>query len=334
MEIYREPTDYQAVGRDVIYGVTGADPAKTVEVEVRAGNDRKTVGIKRFRGQNEYLVNVAGYLRGSVEVKPVSIGRSGITTAGSRCIAAGIAVGNIASRETVLAAGTKDVSLFRRLSDAPARTPIAPGECDEIAWIAPQSNAAVQITLEADAGTDLEIALESIVCGDGMTILLIDTDDLAQRTAQAGRAWADFSAMRVSVLLGDETAFYQQYTLQKSRSEAVRLCWVNEYGAVDYHTFVCCAEERFDVEKNRMEGPQGIEIISSQAETKIALISEYEPRAVMRWLAGAAAAPNVWIARGNAFEPVDVITGEVVVHDAEALSRLEIAIRPTRKTKF
>lgn len=334
MEIYREPADYQAVGDEVIYGITGADPAKTVEVEIRTGNDRKTIGIKRFCGENQYLVNVAGYLRASVRAEPVATGNTRITTAASRCVETEIAVGALASQQTIITAGSKNAPLFQRLSDAPQRTFIAPGECDEIAWIAPQAEAVVQIRFGAFTGTDLEIVLDSFVCGDAMTVLCVDADDLAQRVTQTGRVWADFSTIHVSVALDGETAVYQQYLIQKSRPENVRICWVNQYGAVDYHTFHGCEKERFDIEKNRMQGPQGIEILSSEGQTKCSLVSDYEPRAVMRWLAGVVAAPNVWIARENVFQPVDVVTEQVIVHDQEALSRLEITLQPTRKTKF
>ena len=63
------------------------------------------------------------------------------------------------------------------------------------------------------------------------------------------------------------------------------------------------------------------------------LASAYEGRQVLEALAELTAAPEVWIADGDSYTPVDIATDEAIVQRHGTLSCLEIAVRPKRKTR-
>ena len=57
-------------------------------------------------------------------------------------------------------------------------------------------------------------------------------------------------------------------------------------------------------------------------------------RAVLEALGEITASPEVWLAEGGGYTPVDVTTPAVVVHRHAAVNCLEIEIRSKRKTRM
>ena len=74
-------------------------------------------------------------------------------------------------------------------------------------------------------------------------------------------------------------------------------------------------------------------VAASSAGRETLLASAYEGQAVLEALAYLTAAPEVWIAEGDVYTPVCVVTDEAVVRRHGTLCCLEIAIRPKRKSR-
>ena len=73
---------------------------------------------------------------------------------------------------------------------------------------------------------------------------------------------------------------------------------------------------------------------TAETDRETVLVSAYEGRQVLEALAELTSAPEVWIADGDSYTPVDIASDEAVVQRHGTLSCLEIAVRPKRKTRM
>ncbi len=86
--------------------------------------------------------------------------------------------------------------------------------------------------------------------------------------------------------------------------------------------------------KDRAYGTDGHLTAAARTERRTTLVSAYETRAVLEALGEITASPEVWLAEGGGYTPVDVTTPAVVVHRHAAVNCLEIEIRSKRKTRM
>lgn len=112
---------------------------------------------------------------------------------------------------------------------------------------------------------------------------------------------------------------------------AVRLCWQNPYGAMDYHTFYK-SDKQFASERRLARDAYGANV-ACMVDSAIftTLHSDWESADNLAWLAQIITSPRVWICEGSAFRRVDVVTDTTAPLTDAAPDRLEITICERRK---
>lgn len=323
------PGNYRAAYGGVSYRIEEAEAGEVLEVAVYGGPEDELLGWKRFRGEESYTVNTAGYLQPLLEVSPL-IGETGFVVAEGRTVRTRIGVGEVVSEATVLMAGAEDAGEGVLLSHAPSRVRIAPEEQDELAVIAPGQRLSALVRLQGNAQS-AEVQVDGPVAGEGVYVLVLQVSGLF---AAAGDGWTDRCRRMEAEVRADGVAVARRcYEVVPRRRSAVRLCWLNPLGSVDYYTFPEEAGRSLSVEKRRAYGRGGYGVYGSQAEMTYVLRSEREPVGTMRWLAELVCSPRVWRMDGGVAVPVDVVSDSVRIRGSEP-GLLEVAVRMPKRLEF
>ncbi len=133
-----------------------------------------------------------------------------------------------------------------------------------------------------------------------------------------------------SVSTGAET---RTYKCVERRPGAVRLCWLNPYGAMDYYTFYKTENQLFEAGKNLAYTTQGSIVCDSDVRTYTTVQSELEPHDVLAWLSQVISSPRVWVCESSEFRRVDIVTDNVKVSD-KVPGRIEVTICERQTINF
>ncbi len=326
MRIKSLPENYTGILAPVIYEIDQAEPSQIVTVGIFAGTDGQAAGEKRLFGESAYTVNAANYVGGRIKVEPVA-GNGGaagtwIAKAEQRCGIVKISAGAIVSAATCVTGGRNVCREKAALSDAPAKRNIAVGENDEIAFIAPGLNVSAKAILSGGEGNAV-VDLGSCVCDGGIYVAVIDTGYILGQSAEIHRQ------MAVEISADGNVLAAREYSIIPASADAVRLCWQNPYGQIDYHTFRI-AEENLTLDKSRAYLAEGYATVGLTEEVIIKAVSKLEPRKTLKWLAGILSSPQVWMVEGDGFVKVDVITDKASVK-AENPGNISVSFRKAKK---
>ncbi|MFR3334225.1 MAG: hypothetical protein ACLTSJ_09890 [Alistipes communis] len=110
-----------------------------------------------------------------------------------------------------------------------------------------------------------------------------------------------------------------------------QLAWRSSAGSIEHYTFPIEKSVTTETVKDRAYGTDGHLTAAARTERRTTLVSAYETRAVLEALSEITASPEVWLAEGGGYTPVDVTTPAAVVHRHAAVNCLEIEIRPSAK---
>ena len=192
---------------------------------------------------------------------------------------------------------------------------ISPGESDELTLLCDE---ACTITVTAQAG-DSATAESYRTKSGGVLVFRLDTRDFPDAetlTVDAGKC-------------GSVT-----YTVVPAVSGGRRLAWRSSAGSIEHYTFPIEKSVTAETVKDRAYGTDGHLTAAARTERRTTLVSAYETRAVLEALSEITASPEVWLAEGGGYTPVDVTTPAAVVHRHAAVNCLEIEIRSKHKTRM
>lgn len=121
------------------------------------------------------------------------------------------------------------------------------------------------------------------------------------------------------------------YTLLPAPEGARRVAWRTAEGSVEHYTFPVEKAVRLKTCKTRVCGCEGVAATIDDAESRLWLESACEGRGVLRALAGLTASPQVWLAEGDRYTAVDVLTDEAEVPGPGMPGTFGLLLRPTCK---
>ncbi len=277
----------------------------------------RLLGIKSFTGQSRYEVNIAPYMRRSLDVRPPSLATNGIVDT-TGCYAHGTILADGQNSGTLLfTAGIDTKPLYDPLSDAPLEHTIAAGERDYLSVASPNDTILFTLTYPSQAEFSKTITTPQVG-----TFVFAAPDNMpegAEAELRFRYGWEQYTTVR-------------KYRGVKRAPNSVRLCWLNAFGGFDSYTFGRAEGEQLTVEKERARTVHGTETFGATVETLIALQSDWESIETMRWLHGVIASPRVWLFENGEFRRVDVMTRNATLTNI-APARLEIVVRDLEKAK-
>lgn len=320
------PQHYAPLGGELRYTVTAA-AAGTIDLRIIDAGTATLIGAKRLAGGASASFDAAPYLRRAVRFRPVT-GSTGFHVAEGRSIAAVVeasittpgeadpATGQtVTSPERTFLACRSAVTAPALLTAMPATRLISPGESDELTLLSDQ---ACVVTVTAQAGESTTAESYRTRSG-GVLIFRLDTRDFP-------------GAETLTVEAGECGTVV--YTVVPVLSGGRRLAWRSSAGGIEHYTFPIEKSTTAESTKTRAYGAEGHLTAAACTEQRTTLISAYETRAALEALAEITASPDVWLAQGDAYTPVDVTTSTAVVHRHGAVSCLEIEIRPKREIRM
>lgn len=320
MTIKTLPKAMQSAFRPACFVLSGAgSPQTAVDVAINTQlQPGAPIGTKRLypAPDGTVSVNVAPYLRGFFDVKPIFRETSGPGLATGRLVPCSVSAAGYTSPIVQLGSGTEDIPTSEILSAAPSHVTVGPTDMDEVALV---TTAKVIPELVMHYwGDDYVERTMSQIASTGMIAVSIDVADCIRRLKDRVRVPEervnDF-ILRLRLVSGSvETVLERHYTIDKERTGGVRLAWVNRYGAIDFHTFPTIEAVRTDGKK--------------QTHT---LVSEVCDEGRAKWLSEIFSSPRVWRADGKTLEQVTVADGEVVASPLKP-TYVSLSITPATKT--
>lgn len=332
MHIIASPAPYASAYGDPLFRI-GCERAETIELDIYDDAGTTVIGKKRFSGETVHEINVGNYAKRQFDINPATGENHGFFSPEGRCVKLTVGSGQL-SANAVLAAGLDTLPGGQLLSDAPQDVRIAPDEQDELAFLAPGGTLTARALLAGPDAGETSVVLATARMAEGLAALRLDMPEIGIKLAASEQKQiTGYHTLEVTVDNDGTPLFSRRYRLGTTNGKRIRLCWWNRYGQIDYYTLYEPEEVRLEIEKQRIYTPEGYKTVSSAAQTLIRAATEYEPRATRRWLGETAASPRAWIASGREFVPADIVT-ERIVTDARRMTRTELEIRVSRKTRY
>ncbi len=312
MNISSIPENYAGAFSDLIYRITDAAPQQIVEVTVFGELSTDVLGMKRFRGQREYDVNVSNYIRRAFGEPQPYFSHLCTSYSGGRAIRAKIGVDGVMSPARTFLAGTKGAVRNQLLSDAPFDLAIAPGQTDDLSFV---GSAADPFFIYGflTRGSDVKEMVFSLGALGEVVSFQINAahieDEARHLTLGSMEA---YTHLEIDAEIGSVLRPVRRYEIGPRVNDVVRLCWVNAYGALDYYTFARTGAESLSFERQKIYAAAGYKSFDVHADRIMVVESGYESAETVMWLAGIVGSPRVWVCgEAGEFTEVDVMTDGV-----------------------
>lgn len=334
MNISSIPENYSGAFSDLIYNVTGAAPQQIVEVTILGELSTDVLGMKRYRGESGYAVNISNYVRRAFAEPQPYFSKLCTAYSAGRTVKARISVGAELSAQRTFLAGHKSAVRNQLLSDAPFDLAIAPGQTDDLSFVGSTSNPFFLYGFLTRGGGVKEMVFSLGALGEivSFQINAAHVADNARHSALG--SMEAYTHLQIDAEIGSKLVPVRRYEIRPAAGDAVRLCWVNAYGALDYYTFVRTGAESLVLDRRKIYAAAGYKSYDAHSDRLIVVESAYESAATVMWLAGVIGSPRVWICEGEGvFTEVDVVTDSIAASVA-APSAVRLTLRAKKRVDY
>lgn len=321
MDIISTPEKFSPAYGDIIYNLASNNSSQAGIVDIMDYATQLKIGEKRLKGSRDYQVNLAAYVRSRVNINPLPLKEIGITTPGGRLIFSCIRSGN----NTSWAPHTGG-SVFHRehgtMSDAPAQRTICKGQQEEISIVAP-GNILAKISFRKPDGKIkqwLNYAHSATV--ERLVVMALNTAYMDDVLKLSGDSLDNYEGIILNIYIEEVLRMSIEYKIEPYSCNTMRICWLNKYGAIDYFNFRNLRQEAVEIKKNRNFAFQGFQ----DSNRTITVTTPPGDREKMEWLGEIISSPKVWMAVGEKFIRVEVLTQKIDVA-GEKLMPPEICFR-------
>lgn len=285
------PEGHLGVERALFYQLKGLNPTQSYEVEVYSDQSKELLGVKRVVRSESSRINVANYFKGEVGAEPKLWEPFRPTVAEGRFTYCYIEVEGEASTPVLISCGVggaegDKVLLMGRNT---LQGELSVGEFVELSLLMPSSEKLLlKLRGERKNGTSVEHTLPNYYATKGVNALLVDHNKAVELLGGG-----EFERVSVSVE-GESFSLEQSFKLVNRAEGAVRLCWINQLGGIDYYTFL--PQQRALLQPTgKSVNIDGVTTHLSQGiAQKRSLCSNYERREVVEWLSEILSSPSVW----------------------------------------
>lgn len=335
MRIATQPTQYQGAFGEVVYTIVEADPQQIVDVEIYSSSEGKVIGLKRYRNQSEYQVNVANYLQQQFNIEPFMACETAVVSDPSRSVYYTISVNEVQyTPQKIATAGFINAPQGCFMTDAPQMRPISVGQSEELSMVIDSGQRQLIVEMENSVGERVALSIGGGVSNGLINVVNINMDHLDTLLREkSGRGVESCVLMRVVVESEACGRMSHSYRIVSPQSGGVRLCWLNPYGAIDYYTFAQEVESSVSVKRTKVYGRSGYMIVDSQMQSSNRLVSHYEPQATMKWLSQLLGSPKVWVCEAHGYRRVDIVTSSVLTHSPDMVV-MNLEMRDAQNTNF
>lgn len=325
MQLISYPSNFSSAFCSNNYTFSGVNINQIVNISVMKSSAPNVIlGTKRFKGETSFDVNVTNYIRRELNPKPKAQQTTGFFFDDGRNVSVqlrwGASVNNL-SQITTFVSAHENLQTATLLSLWNEKRTIAKGEFDEVSFtISNGDRVRAQIVVKDGRNTTKNIYLTSTKLG--VLSLLINVDNLLLSSPNPSTA----EEIIAKIYINENLIGTVNYEIISHSNSAVRLCWLNSLGVIDFHTFDVVGQERIVCDKKRIQESQGFRTVSANTSREIDLVTACLPKKQTDVLAEIISSTRVWRVINNNFQKIDVVTDSAKIYGIE-LKPLNITIR-------
>lgn len=312
----RIPQNYASLARPAIYAFRNDGPPRTLDIEIVEAATGTLLSARRFFRATEIEIDAAPVLRRLVRFAPEEAPATGFRTSRDRSVRVYLRVEGVESPVRTFLPAERPVT--GALATSLPRERLTERDAQEELTLLP---GAASVEVEWTGGG--ERAVRTYTAPDAPFPLLFRI-----RAADFPKA----ERLTVRIRSGDGNLLATvRYALCDPRPEGVRVAWLSRCGSLEHYTFpvrVAVVEQQT---RRTAEGAAGEEFVAAAGEEHITLTSAYEPREMLRALAGIGTAPAVWVVCDGYYDPVEVVPSERTLVRHGTLRAMELTLRPAGK---
>lgn len=319
------PDDFGSVFSDLNYTISGVVPGAVTNVEIYNNPDSKIpVGVKRFKGDGTLTVNASNYLRRSISPKPFATNLLTYYADKARYVKACLKCGGVLSDVKIFTGAIRTLYTNEFLTSLPLKRKIAWDESDELSFAIPSSRMGYVCRLSGSRVFEFKPIYQIIT--NGVATLVFGMPAVAARVKAEGMDIRDFKRINLKIKSTSDVIAEIDYEICERPGGAVRLCWVNSMGGMDYHTFESPLSEYVAVSKKTLLSRNGYVGTGICKNRYIEITSGYMPSLWLDGLSEVLSSPLVWRVDEDDRVEVDVLSSNATVC-SETLNSVNFTIR-------
>ena len=296
MKLLKRSPNFTPLHQGLFFGIdTENSTPSDVMVEILDATTDEVIAVQQLRSIISAEVNVAPYLKRFSEYVPSS-DMTGFKEAPTRACA--IRVGNMVSEPLLISTNNSIVATPSAVTTFPDSRYLALEERDEVLLLVEENDNLVA-NIRTDSGDSLDLEYTTTAGAVVLTIYSMDFDTMYSSTID------------VDIMCNDRHLISLHYSLTANHKESCRLAWISESGSIEKYTFPIVAKKEYKSNKLHIDGHDNRRIVCTTSESELALISRYEPRAIIEPLSQVISSPRVWIEQPDDIQEVVVTTSAV-----------------------
>lgn len=331
INIKTAPENYSSAFTPCLYSIGGTQDSAFIDIETIESDSNTVLGVKRFAGAEEVVINTSNYLRRRLNPQPVTPASCRFVLPEGRSIRAHIRVGAIESGQKIFTAAMTKTTPYQLLSSRSAERTIRSGEDDELAFLAEEGELIAEVAMQ---GTTVETftADQLTINTPRMVVFTFDTASLLAHSQEPDSV----ESFEISILANGTKRMVVKYRIGKAATNSVRLCWLNTSGAFDYHTFTVLHSRESRISKGRMISQSGHRTLHSAAEEHLTILCKPMAEKEMEALAELAGSPKVFICRNKSYLLADITTDKITLSSQQLTTpKVELRIaKPKNHQQF
>lgn len=322
------PDDYGSVFGELTYTISDVAPGAVASVEIYTDADsKKPIGVKRFKSDGSVIVNVSNYLRRRISPNPFAANRLEFLSDKMKYVKAYLKCGGNSSAVQVFTGATRTLYPYELLSRLPLKRKIAWDESEEISFVIPTSRMGYVCTLSGSRVYEVKSIMQVIT--GGVVTFIFGMPALAAKLRAEGVDLRDFNRINLKIKSSSDVIAEISYQLCERGGRAVRLCWVNSMGGIDYHTFEPPLSEHIAVSKETLLSRSGYVGSDIRKERYVEVTSGYLPSLWLEGLSEVLSSPLVWRVDEDDRIAADVLADNITL-SSESLNSVDFTIRDKR----
>lgn len=292
MKIRKISPNFTPLHQGLFFGIESETEEPTdIAVEIIDAASDEVIATQQLRGIISAEINIAPYLKRFAEYRP-SHGSTRFEDAPTRTCA--IRVGDERSESLIISTNKSYHSAPTVVTTMPQRRHIEFGETDELLLFAEAGDRLVT-TIETDIGDNLTM---DYTTDTGVVILTISADDFD----------TDSHGFDVEILRNGDHFASLHYTVRAHSKRGCRLAWISEEGSIEHYTFPVVTKRELKSDKLHIGAGDDRRVVRSSCESRLSLISRYEPHAMIEAIAQVIASPRVWIEQSESSSEAIILT--------------------------
>lgn len=316
MTITQHPQEFSPTTEPILFSFSEME-ACDVEVYIVDEESSEIIGHKTLHSTASGAINIAPYIRDVRDTTPKPmVEHSTLVPAPYRQFR--VEINGTTSLPVSISDNQRLPALPSVLTTMGSRRRIARGEQDEVR-IYSEAGVTLSAILSADNGECIDVTLRT---NTGATLFLFRPDDFADT---AKRIYVDivYNGTKLQSL---------EYEVTAHQPGARRIAWRSLDGSIEHYTFPVVEALHLAAKKQQSKGVGGTPTLTrTSSYNRLFLGSAIEPRATIAALAEVVASEQCWLMVEGRYEPVSVLTSEVVTHRFGTPSSIAIEVETTEK---